>query len=150
VLAVALLAPGARAAAACGQPGGTPIVSYDAKPGAPRVFAMQFRQDPRKVVTYATFRRAIDCMLRTDVVPRLAHGRPNLVVFTEDIGLMTGATGTRGATARALWSSNPDIGDIPSRYKYSRLRPENRRKPQKFQSSGHFVLVDQYFISQLY
>jgi len=108
VLAVALLAPGARAAAACGQPGGTPIVSYDAKPGAPRVFAMQFRQDPRKVVTYATFRRAIDCMLRTDVVPRLAHGRPNLVVFTEDIGLMTGATGTRGATARALWSKGGD------------------------------------------
>lgn len=108
MLAVALLAPGARAAAACGQPGGTPIVSYDAKPGAPRVFAMQFRQDPRKVVTYATFRRAIDCMLRTDVVPRLAHGRPNLVVFTEDIGLMTGATGTRGATARALWSKGGD------------------------------------------
>jgi len=89
VLAVALLAPGARAAAACGQPGGTPIVSYDAKPGAPRVFAMQFRQDPRKVVTYATFRRAIDCMLRTDVVPRLAHGlpQPALVVVGDVVAL---------------------------------------------------------------
>ena len=111
VLAVALLAPGTGSAAAASGCAGTsahrevaPVVSYDPQPSAPRVFAMQFQQDPRNVVTYSTFKRKVDCLLRADVVPRLAHGRPNLVVFTEDIGLMTGATGTRGATARALWS----------------------------------------------
>jgi hypothetical protein len=115
VLAVALLAPGAGSAAAASGCAGTsahrevaPVVSYDPQPGAPRVFAMQFQQDPRNVVTYSTFKRKVDCLLRADVVPRLAHGRPNLVVFTEDIGLMTGATGTRGATARALWSTGGD------------------------------------------
>jgi predicted amidohydrolase len=114
VLAVALLAPAAGSAAASRCAGTSahrevaPVVSYDPQPGAPRVFAMQFQQDPRNVVTYSTFKRKVDCLLRADVVPRLAHGRPNLVVFTEDIGLMTGATGTRGATARALWSKGGD------------------------------------------
>ena len=115
VLAVALLAPGTGSAAAASGCAGTsahrevaPVVSYDPQPSAPRVFAMQFQQDPRNVVTYSTFKRKVDCLLRADVVPRLAHGRPNLVVFTEDIGLMTGATGTRGATARALWSKGGD------------------------------------------
>ena len=115
MLAVALLAPGTESAAAASGCAGTsahrevaPVVSYDPQPSAPRVFAMQFRQDPRNVVSYSTFKRKVDCLLRADVVPRLAHGRPNLVVFTEDIGLMTGATGTRGATARALWSKGGD------------------------------------------
>ena len=33
-----------------------PIEAYDPAPGAPRVFAMQFKQDVRHVVTYASFR----------------------------------------------------------------------------------------------
>lgn len=82
-----------------------PIEAYDAKPGAPRVFAMQPKQDPRNVVTYGAFRRKIDCMIRELVVPRLARDRPNVVVFNEDIGLMTIATGSRGRPARALFAS---------------------------------------------
>ena len=82
-----------------------PIEAYDAKPGAPRVFAMQPKQDPRNVVTYAAFRRKIDCMIREVIVPRLARDRPNVVVFNEDIGLMTIATGSRGKAARDLFAS---------------------------------------------
>jgi predicted amidohydrolase len=82
-----------------------PIEAYDAKPGAPRVFAMQPKQDPRNVLTYGAFRRKIDCMIREVVVPRLARDRPNVVVFNEDIGLMTIATGSRGKAARDLFAS---------------------------------------------
>ena len=49
-----------------------------------------------------TTAHAIDCALRTEVLPHLAAGRPNLVVFDEDIGLETIAVGPRGAAARAL------------------------------------------------
>jgi hypothetical protein len=49
-----------------------------------------------------SFARAIDCAMRTEVVPHLARARPNLVVFDEDIGLETLAAGPRGAKARAL------------------------------------------------
>ena len=79
-----------------------PVVeAFDAKRGAPRVFAMQPKQELRNVVTYAAFRRKIECMIRRDVVPRMARGRPNVVVFNEDIGLMTIGTGPRAAGARA-------------------------------------------------
>ncbi|MBV9309984.1 MAG: hypothetical protein JOZ73_04090 [Solirubrobacterales bacterium] len=67
---------------------------------APRVFVMQFKQDARYVVSYGTFETKIECMLKRYVVPRLAHGRPNLVVLGEDTGLATVATGSRGAVAR--------------------------------------------------
>jgi hypothetical protein len=50
-------------------------------------------------------------LIREVVVPRLAAGRPNLVAFNEDIGLMTLATGSRGAQARALFA---DPGRAPS------------------------------------
>jgi len=80
-----------------------PIESFDPRPGAPRVFAMQFKQDLANVATYAAFHAKIECMLREYVVPRMARGRPNVVVFNEDIGLMTIATGSRGAPARAAF-----------------------------------------------
>lgn len=64
---------------------------------------MQFKQELRHVVSYASFREKIDCMLREDVVPRLAPDRPNVVVFNEDIGVATLATGSRGAVARDLF-----------------------------------------------
>jgi hypothetical protein len=103
-----LLAPaaGARASVPAGCAAQAPprahpaIVSADPRPGAPRVFAMQFRQDARYVTTYASFRKKIDCMLRQYVLPHLARGRPNVVVFNEDIGLATLATGSRGRSAR--------------------------------------------------
>ena len=75
--------------------------AYAPRAGAPRVFAMQFKQEVRHVVSYASFRRKIECEIRERVVPRLAKGRPNVVALNEDIGLMTIATGSRGAAARA-------------------------------------------------
>jgi len=57
------------------------------------------------VVTDASFRRMIDCMLRQIVVPRMARNRPDVVVFTEDIGLMTIATGSRGKATRDAFAS---------------------------------------------
>jgi len=80
-----------------------PAQAFDPRPGAPRVFAIQFKQDLANVVTYAAFRTKIECLIRDWVVPHLAAGRPNVVAFNEDVGLMTIATGTRGAAARRLF-----------------------------------------------
>jgi hypothetical protein len=77
-----------------------PILALDPKPRAPRIFAMQFKQDLRNVTTYARFRTKIDCLIREYVLPHLARERPNVVVFNEDVGLMTLAIGRRGAAAR--------------------------------------------------
>ncbi|MFN8160849.1 MAG: glycerophosphodiester phosphodiesterase family protein [Solirubrobacterales bacterium] len=79
-----------------------PVRAFDPRPGAPRVFAMQFKQELRHVRTYSTFRRKVECMIRRYVVPFEARGRPNVVAFNEDVGLMTLATGSRGAASRAL------------------------------------------------
>jgi glycerophosphoryl diester phosphodiesterase len=81
-----------------------PIVSRDPAPGAPRVFAMQPKQELRHVVSYAALRTKIECMIRRYVRPYLARKRPNVVAFNEDIGLMTIATGSRGALARGLFA----------------------------------------------
>jgi hypothetical protein len=80
------------------------IVSLDPRPGAPRIFAVQYKQAAASVVSYATFRRKIECMLRAYVLPHLASGRPNVVVFNEDIGLATMGIGSRGAGARRLFA----------------------------------------------
>lgn len=81
-----------------------PQVSRARAPGAPRVFAMQYRQDLANVATYETFRTKIECMVRQYVKPRLARGRPDIVAFNEDVGLMTIATGSRGAPAREIFA----------------------------------------------
>ncbi|HEX2086107.1 MAG TPA: glycerophosphodiester phosphodiesterase family protein, partial [Solirubrobacteraceae bacterium] len=80
------------------------VRSYASDRAAPRVFAMQFKQELRHVESYDSFRTKIECMIRERVVPRLAKGRPNVVAFNEDIGLMTIATGTRGLAARELFA----------------------------------------------
>jgi hypothetical protein len=80
----------------------TPILALHHVKGAPRVFAMQFKQEPRNVVSYTSFRRKIECLIRADVVPHLAHGVPNVVAFDEDIGLMAVGIGSRGRAARAV------------------------------------------------
>jgi glycerophosphoryl diester phosphodiesterase len=79
------------------------IEAHDPEPGAPRVFAIQFKQELRHVETYEDFRTKIECLIREYVVPRLAPGRPNVVALNEDVGLMTIATGSRGASARAIF-----------------------------------------------
>ncbi len=76
------------------------ILAFDPQPRAPRIFAIQFKQDVANVATYATFRTKIECLIREFVLPYRARGRPNVVVFNEDTGLMTLATGSRGAAAR--------------------------------------------------
>ena len=58
------------------------------------------------MVSYDSYRTKIECMIRDYVVPNLARGEPNLVVFNEDVGLATIATGSRGAAARAI-AGNP-------------------------------------------
>ncbi|MEA2346624.1 MAG: hypothetical protein QOG62_411 [Thermoleophilaceae bacterium] len=83
------------------------------EPGAPRVFAMQFKQDLRNVRDYAAFRTRIECMLLRYVVPDLAKDAPNVVAFNEDVGLMTVATGARGALARGLFGRPGGIGCEP-------------------------------------
>jgi glycerophosphoryl diester phosphodiesterase len=77
-----------------------PIKNLDPAKGAPRVFAMQFKQDVANVATYGSFRTKIECMIRKYVVPHLAKSRPNVVAFNEDVGLMTLGTGSRGEVAR--------------------------------------------------
>ena len=80
---------------------GRPAVATDPRPGALRVFAIQFEQRPTEMLSTSSFTRAIDCAMRLEVAPHLARTGPNLVVFDEDVGLETIAIGPRGATARA-------------------------------------------------
>ena len=101
-IAAAAGAGSAAAQAATCPHWGRPAVAADPHPHALRVFAIQFAQHPAQMATAADYRRVIDCALRTEVLPHLAHHRPNLVVFDEDIGLETIAIGPRGAAARAL------------------------------------------------
>jgi hypothetical protein len=74
---------------------------------------MQYRQEASNVASYGSFRTAIDCMLHRYVLPHLAQGRPNVVVFNEDIGLATLALGSRGAVARRLFARRGAAGCAP-------------------------------------
>jgi hypothetical protein len=117
ILAVALIVVGAGLGLAS-SPGGVQrrcaalaarrelpaIQSLDPEPHAPRIFAIQYEQAAANVVSYASFRDAIDCLLRRYVLGHLARGRPNVVVFDEDVGLATLGIGSRGAAARALFA----------------------------------------------
>lgn len=87
-----------------------PIQALDPQPGAPRFFAMQFKQDVANVTTYEAFRIKIECLIREDVVPYRAARRPNVVSFNEDVGLATIATGTRGAAARKAFAEQGGAG----------------------------------------
>ncbi|MFL5824499.1 MAG: hypothetical protein ACJ764_13780 [Solirubrobacteraceae bacterium] len=80
----------------------TPALASDSRPGALRVFAIQFGQEPSRMVTASSYQHAIDCVMRLEVAPHLAQRRPNLVVFDEDVGLETLAIGPRGAETRRL------------------------------------------------
>ena len=83
------------------------ITALRPKKGAPRAFAMQFKQQAKYVRTAATFRTAIECQIIRYVKPYRAKDRPNLVVFNEDNGLMTPGIGQRGAAARKLIETVP-------------------------------------------
>ena len=65
-----------------------------------RVVGMQYKQEVRHVENYESFRTKMRCLMEDHVVPLMKSGLPMLIVFNEDIGLMTLATGTRGAALR--------------------------------------------------
>lgn len=67
-----------------------------------RVVGIQYKQDVRHVETYASFRTKMRCLMEEHAVPLMQPGLPMLVVYNEDIGLMTLATGARGAALRAM------------------------------------------------
>lgn len=93
---------------------GRTAVAADPRPHALRVFAIQFAQHPARMRTAGDYARAVDCAIRTEVLPHLAGGRPNLVVFDEDIGLETIAIGPRGAAARdELRHGSPSCSGAP-------------------------------------
>jgi len=92
-----------------------PVMNFDPTPGAPRVFAMQFKQDVANVAGYRTFRTKIECMIREYVVPHLAKHRPNVVAFNEDIGLMTLGTGSRGEVARQTIAHPDSVANCQGR-----------------------------------
>ncbi len=81
-----------------------PTTGTSDRRGDLRVVGLQYKQDVDNVATYAAFRTAMRCLVEDHVVP-LQDGRPLLAVFNEDIGLMTVATGTRGATVRTQATS---------------------------------------------
>lgn len=97
---MALAAPGTGDGVCPGY--GRVAVAADPHPGALRVFAIQFGQQPPDMVNASTYRNAVQCVMQAEVVPHLAKNRPNLVVFDEDVGLETLAIGPRGAKARYL------------------------------------------------
>jgi glycerophosphoryl diester phosphodiesterase len=72
-----------------------------AAPGAQlRTVAIQFKQDVRHVTTYEAFRTKMRCLMEEHVVPVMRPGLPLLVVYNEDIGLMTLGVGSRGRPIR--------------------------------------------------
>ena len=95
----------------------TPIESFHPDDSGPRVFAIQFKQDLKNVRTYARFRRKIECLIREYVRPRMAKDRPNVIALTEDVGLMTLATGSRGKETRQTFENGgqaPGCENAPS------------------------------------
>ncbi len=78
-----------------------PAAGHAAANARLRVFALQYKQEVRHVVSYASFRTKMRCLMEDHVVPSLRPDLPTLVVYNEDAGLMTLATGSRGAAVRA-------------------------------------------------
>lgn len=64
-----------------------------------RAFAVSNKQDIAYAVSEDTYREKFMCLTEA-MAPYFLRDRPNLVVFTEDAGLITAFTGSRGAVAR--------------------------------------------------
>lgn len=74
-----------------------------------RVFAMQYHLSPEHVTAYDSLFNKMKSFVG-EIAPNFAADRPNLVVFNEDTGLTTLATGPRFVTTRALQSS-PELSN---------------------------------------
>jgi glycerophosphoryl diester phosphodiesterase len=92
-----------------------PIKNLDREPGAARAFAMQYKQEIRNVTTYGAFRTKMECLIRQYVVPHMARNRPNVVALTEDVGLMTLGTGSRGDVARRTIAHPDEVSSCEGR-----------------------------------
>jgi hypothetical protein len=159
VVALAALAaalPASAGAATCPH-WGRPAIAADPRPHALRVFAIQFEQHPGQIATAADYRRAIDCALRTEVLPHLATGRPNLAVFDEDVGLETIAVGPQGAAARTLLRRGngcsgdlcltlATLGDINTGYARALTYLQSRYPPLAQQLGRGFVAATDTFV----
>ncbi|HVV74731.1 MAG TPA: hypothetical protein VHC43_01750 [Mycobacteriales bacterium] len=98
--AFAAHAPARLSCKALRPPRYAPASGTTSRHGDLRVIGIQYDQQVANVVSYATFRRAMTCLVKEFVVPHEHDGEPTLAVFNEDIGLMTLATGGRGALVR--------------------------------------------------
>lgn len=78
-----------------------PAVGAEAPAAKLRVVGLQFKHEVRHVASYETFRTKMRCLMEEHVVPVMRPGVPTLVVYNEDIGLMTLAVGSRGRAVRA-------------------------------------------------
>ncbi len=96
--------PAPETCTALRPPRWAPTVAAPDPRGDLRVVGLQYKQDVDNVTDYAAFRTAMRCLVE-DHVAGLRDGRPVLAVFNEDVGLMTVATGSRGASVRAQAAS---------------------------------------------
>jgi glycerophosphoryl diester phosphodiesterase len=92
--------PAQETCAALRPPRWAPTTGAPDTRGDLRVVGLQYKQDVDNVASYDTFRTAMRCLVEDHVVPLQQPGRPLLAVFPEDVGLMTLATGRRGAAIR--------------------------------------------------
>ena len=78
-----------------------------------RTVGLQAHLDLADSRSYETFAVSQRCLVEDLVVPLLRPGLPTLVVFDEDAGLVTVATGARGDSARELAAAGLDapVGD---------------------------------------
>ncbi len=70
-----------------------------------RYFVVQPRLRPEIWTTYQSYRDHLYGLVEERVVPCLAEGRPNVVVFPENAGLHAAFLGSRGAEARTKTAS---------------------------------------------
>lgn len=74
-------------------------------PRMSRIFAVAYRHEVARVVSYQTYRDSVRRQFLASVRPSLAAGVPNLVAYPENQTLMAYLIGARGATAREILAS---------------------------------------------
>lgn len=117
-----------------------------ATPGASlRTVAIQFKQDVRHVESYASFRTKMRCLMEEHVVPVLRDDQPMLVVYNEDIGLMTLGIGSRGRPIREQAGSplRAPVGDeVPAGAAAALVQANATYAPQVAAYQARFGPID--------